>query len=69
MSATEEILIGCLAAPDLKLREAVALIVLSLLKTERQKEAMVYWIRDHYKENPTEDEIIDVAEAISEQEK
>ena len=69
MSETEEILIQCLAAPDLQMRKETAMIVLSLLKTEKQKEKMVYWIAKNHKINPTEEEVIEAAEQISERTK
>lgn len=69
MSETEEILIQCLAAPDLRMRKETAMIVLSLLKTEKQKEKMVYWIAKNHKINPTEEEVIEAAEQISERTK
>lgn len=38
-----------------------------MLKTEQQAETMLDWIYKHHKENPSEDEILEIAEAIREQ--
>ena len=41
------------------------MIVMSLLTTDKQRGTMIE-ISKHYKENPTEDEVIEIAEAIKE---
>ena len=37
------------------------MIVMSLLTTDKQRGTMIDWISKHYKENPTEDEVIEIA--------
>lgn len=51
----------------LGMRKEAAMIAFSQLKTDRRAEAMFAWIEKHHKENPSEDRIIQIAEAIKEQ--
>ena len=66
LSEIEETLIQCLANKELRMQEGACLIVMSLLTTDKQRGTMIDWISKHYKENPTEDEVIEIAEAINE---
>ncbi len=50
----------------LKNTEVITAIAL-LLKTDAQMLTMLDWISKHHKENPSEDEVINIAKAISEQ--
>ncbi len=60
-------LIQCLASKELGMREEACLVVMSLLTTDKQRGTMIDWIEKHYKEKPTEDKVIEVAEEIKEQ--
>ncbi len=51
----------------LGMRKEAAIAAFSMLKTEQQAETMLDWIYKHHKENPSEDEILEIAEAIREQ--
>ncbi len=51
----------------LGMRKEAAMIAFTQLKTDKQAEAMFAWIEKHHKENPSEDRIIQIAEAIREQ--
>lgn len=59
-------MIQCLASKELGMQEGACLIVMSLLTTDKQRGTMIDWISKHYKENPTEDEVIEIARAINE---
>lgn len=62
----ERILIRCLTSKELGMRKEPCIVVMSLLQTEKQQGTMIDWIKKHYKENPSEDMILQVAEKISE---
>ena len=65
ISKTKEVLIAGLHIV-LKNEEVITAIAL-LLKSEEQMATMITYIYEHQKENPSEDEIIQVAKKISEQ--
>ncbi len=65
ISKTKRILIGGLQT-ILKDKEVITAIAL-LLKSENQMLTMLDYIVKHSKENPPEDEVIKVAQKISEQ--
>ena len=65
ISKTKRILIGGLQT-ILKDKEVITAIAL-LLKSENQMLTMLDYIVKHSKENPPEDEVIQVAQKISEQ--
>lgn len=65
MTKKEQLLIdGC---KILNLRQEAMLIVMSCCRTETQQAMMLDWMKKHHKENPSEEEILQVAEAIREQ--
>lgn len=66
ISKIEETLIQCLASKELGMRKEPCMIVMSLLTTDKMRGTMIDWIKKHYKENPTEDKIIEIAETIKE---
>lgn len=66
LSEIEEILIQCLASKELGIRKEACMVVMSLLTTDKQRGIMVDWIEKHFKENPTEEEVIEIAEVIKE---
>lgn len=51
----------------LGMRKEAAILAFSKLKTDRQADAMFNWVEQHYKENPSEGEILDIAQTIKEQ--
>lgn len=61
----EDLLIQCFHA--LGMRKEAAMIAFTQLKTDKQAEVMFAWIYKHHKENPSEDEIIQMAERIKDQ--
>ena len=63
-SNKEDLLIQSFHA--LGMRKEAAMVAFTQLKTDRQAEAMFAWIEKHHKKNPSEEEIIQVAERISE---
>ena len=65
MTKIEEILVLC--CRELKMSKEAMLIVMSCCQTEKQIRTMLDWIKKHYQENPSEDEILEIAEAIREQ--
>lgn len=65
ISETKEILISGLHIV-LKNKEVITAIAL-MLKSEAQMETMIAYIHNYQKENPSEDEVIQVAQKISEQ--
>ena len=65
ISKTKEVLIAGLHIV-LKNEEVITAIAL-LLKSEEQMATMITYIYEHQKENPSENEIIQVAKKISEQ--
>ena len=60
----KEFLVACLHS--MKVCEAVCAIVLASCQTEEQIATMMDWIKKHHKENPSEDEILQMAEVIRE---
>jgi len=67
VSKLEKLLIQCLTSQEIGMRKEPCMIVMSLLKTDKQVGTMIDWIEKHHKENPSEDRIIQIAEAIKEQ--
>lgn len=65
ISKTKEVLINGLSL-ILQNKEVITAIAL-LLKSEEQMATMITYIYEHQKENPSEDEVIQVAKKISEQ--
>lgn len=65
ISETKRVLINGLSL-ILENKEVMKAIAL-LLKSEAQMETMIAYIYNHRKENPPEDEVIQVAQKISEQ--
>ncbi len=64
MTKKEELLIdGC---KILKVSKEVTMIVLACLRTETEQGMMLNWMRKHYQEIPTEEEILKIAEKIKE---
>ena len=61
----ERFLIRCLTSKELGMRKEPCIVVMSLLQTEKQQGTMIDWIKKHYKENPSEDRIIEIAELIN----
>ena len=51
----------------LGMRKEAAMIAFSQLKTDKQADTMFAWIEKHHMENPSEDRIIQIAEAIKKQ--
>lgn len=64
MTKLEETLILC--CRELNLRMEPAMVVIVCCRTEKQQLAMLRWIKNHYQENPSESEILRVAEEIME---
>lgn len=65
MTKKEELLIdGCKL---LKVSKEVTMIVMACLRTDKQQGMMLDWLKKHHQENPSEDKILEVAEAIKEQ--
>lgn len=52
---------------SLNVSKEVAIIVTACCQTEKQMETMLNWLKKHHQENPSEEEILEVAEAIMEQ--
>ena len=65
ISKTKEVLINGLSL-ILQNKEVIRAIAL-LLKSEEQMATMITYIYEHQKENPSEEEVIQVAKKISEQ--
>ena len=65
ISETKRVLINGLSL-ILTNKEVITAIAL-LLKSDQQMRTMIDWIYKHQKENPSEDFIIKIAKAISEQ--
>lgn len=51
----------------LGMRKEAAIAAFSMFKTDRQADTMLDWIYKHHQENPSEDEVLEIAEAIREQ--
>ncbi len=64
MTKVEELLVDCCKALNLKVEET--LIVMACCTTEKQQLTMLDWMKKHYKENPSEDEVLKIAELIRE---
>ena len=65
ISEIERLLINCLTSQELRLRKEACIIIVSLLRTKNQQGTMIAWIEKHYKENPSEKEVILAAERIA----
>lgn len=65
ISETKRVLINGLSL-ILENKEVITAIAL-MLKSEAQMETMIAYIHNYQKENPSEDEVIQVAQKISEQ--
>lgn len=65
ISETKRVLINGLSL--ILTNKEVILAIALLLKSEEQMATMITYIYNHQKENPSEDEVIQVAKAISEQ--
>ena len=64
MTKKEELLIdGC---KILKMNQGATMVVMAALQTDRQQGMMLDWMKNHYQENPSEDEILQMAEVIRE---
>ncbi len=50
----------------LGMRKEAAIAAFSMINTDKQAEMMFDWIYKHHQENPTEDEILEIAERIRE---
>ncbi len=50
----------------LDMRKEPVIVVMSLLRTEKQLTTMMDWIATHYQESPDEDKVIEIAEVIKE---
>ena len=50
----------------LGMRKEPVIVVMSLLRTEKQLTTMMDWIATHYQKNPTEDKVIEIAQKIKE---
>ena len=61
----QTLLICCLE--EMKLPKENIIAILTMLQTEKQMGTMLDWIKKHYKENPSEDIIIQIAETIKKQ--
>ncbi len=61
----QEVLIECLKCMDLITDTKIAITL--MLRTYSQILTMLDWISKHYKENPDEDRVLRIAQAISEQ--
>lgn len=51
----------------LKMRKEPIIAVMAWLRTDKQQGTMLDWVLKHYKEHPTEDQILEIAETIAEQ--
>ena len=60
-----EYLAACLHS--MKVSKEVCMIVIACCQTENQIGTMMDWIKKHHQENPSEAEILQIAEAIKEQ--
>jgi len=61
-SKKEDLLIQSFHA--LKMRKEATLVALAQIKTDKQAATMLHWIKEHYKEKPSEDLIIQIAQEI-----
>lgn len=59
-----EFLVACLHS--MKVSKEVCTIVIACCQTEKQIGTMMDWIKKHHQENPSEDEILQIAELIRE---
>ncbi len=58
-------LVACLHS--MRISMEVTTIVVACCQTEEQIGTMMDWIKKHHQENPSEDEVLEIAEAIREQ--
>lgn len=64
MTILEELLVdGC---KILNLKPEPMLVVMACCRTKKQQLTMLDWMKKHYKENPSEDEVLKIAELIRE---
>jgi len=59
-----EYLVACLHS--MKVSKEVYTIVIVCCQTEKQIGTMMDWLTKHYQDNPSEDQILQIAEAIRE---
>lgn len=64
MTKTEELLIDCCKLMNVS--KEVMIVIMACLRTKVQQEVLLLWIKDHYQDNPSEEEILQIAEEISE---
>lgn len=64
MTKTEELLIDCCKLMNVS--KEVMIIIMACLRTKVQQEVLLLWIKDHYQDNPSEEELLQIAEEISE---
>ena len=64
LKKTRQTLIAGLRMLDM--RKEPVIMVMSLLRTEKQLTTMMDWIATHYQKNPTEDKVIEIAQKIKE---
>lgn len=60
----EELLVdGCKL---MKVSLEVTIVLMACLRTDKQQGTMLHWMKDHYQDNPSEEELLQIAEEISE---
>ena len=65
MTKKEKLLIdGC---KILNIRLEVTLIVMACCRSDKQQGVMLDWMKKHYQEKPTEEEVLEIAETIREE--
>lgn len=64
MTRKEELLVDCCKLMKVSLK--VTIILMACLRTDKQQGTMLQWMKDHYQENPSEEELLQIAEEISE---
>jgi hypothetical protein len=64
LSETKKMLIAGLK--NILTNKDVILAIALMLKSRAQEETMIAWIAQHYKENPSEDLVIQIAKKIAE---
>ncbi|MBO5427820.1 MAG: hypothetical protein J5996_05280 [Prevotella sp.] len=50
----------------MNLKPEPMLVVMACCRTKKQQLTMLDWMKKHYKENPSEDEVLKIAELIRE---
>lgn len=61
----KEFLVSCLHS--MKVSKEVCTIVIACCQTREQVGTMMDWIKKHYQENPSEEQILEMAETIKNQ--